>query len=90
MASPPVSSAMRRSMCLAICLANLSVCAASSLVGLRITARAPVVWLCCFSRCSTGMRKAAVFPEPVLAMHTTSSPAKEMGNDLRCTGVGVR
>ena len=38
--------------------------------------------------CKMGMTKAAVLPDPVLAMPTTSSPCKIRGIVLRCMGVG--
>lgn len=86
--SPPTSSATRRSVKWLRPRANLTVCMASSRVGDRISARAPTRGECARSFSSTGMRKAAVLPEPVRAMHTMSFPASASGSDLRCTGVG--
>ena len=36
-----------------------------------------------------GMQKAAVFPDPVLAMTTVSFPERMTGRDFLWTGVGV-
>lgn len=63
-------------------------CVASSRVGERTTARAPTRVLCAWRRSTSGMRKAAVLPEPVRAMATTSFPVRATGSVLRCTGVG--
>lgn len=60
-------------------LVNFIVCRASSRVGERMRARAPVCALCAFSRSNMGRRKQAVFPLPVRAMATTSLPSKITG-----------
>lgn len=55
------------------------VCRASSLVGVRMRALAPV-WACgAFNFSNMGTRKAAVLPLPVLAMATISLPSKITG-----------
>jgi len=69
-------------------------------VGERMTANAdlalPPLLAVSFSpraatrRSNTGVRNATVFPLPVRAMTHASEPVKSIGNDLRCTGVGVR
>lgn len=52
---------------------------ASSLVGVRTRALAPV-WACgAFSFSNMGTRNAAVLPLPVLAMATTSFPSRMTG-----------
>ena len=77
------------------------VCMLNSRVGLRMTAPAdlfrsaplfssPPPPLEASNRSSTGIRNAAVFPEPVRAMTTVSLPLNTTGNDLRWTGVGIR
>ena len=48
-------------------LANLSVCNASSLVGERTRALAPLLAALHLSFSKSGMRKQAVLPDPVLA-----------------------
>ena len=67
---------------------NLRVCKANSLVGVKISPRAPVA-RCVFSLSNRGMRKAAVFPLPVLAMATTSFPSMITGTVFRWMGVGI-
>ena len=42
-----------------------------------------------FKRSQMGIRKAAVFPEPVRAMATISWPSKMVGIVLRWMGVGT-
>ena len=37
----------------------------------------------------TGMEKAAVFPDPVLALAKTSLPSRARGIALSCIGVGL-
>lgn len=58
---------------------NFMVCRASSRVGERMRARAPVCALRAFSRSNIGRRKQAVLPLPVRAMATTSLPSKITG-----------
>lgn len=58
---------------------NFKVCRASSLVGVRMRALAPVWAWGAFSFSNMGTRKAAVLPLPVLAMATTSLPSKITG-----------
>lgn len=60
-------------------LVNFMVCRASSRVGERMRARAPVCALRAFSRSNIGRRKQAVLPLPVRAMATTSLPSKITG-----------
>ena len=91
-ASPPTSSPNRSggaTKCESS-RANLCVCSASSRVGESTTARTPTVVECAFSRSKSGSRKAAVLPEPVRAIATTSSPAKMCGIARRWIGVGIR
>mmetsp|Transcript_28501 Transcript_28501/g.71749 ORF Transcript_28501/g.71749 Transcript_28501/m.71749 type:complete len:223 (+) Transcript_28501:2091-2759(+) len=64
-------------------LANLSVCTASSRVGDSTIARTPTVDVCARSFSSMGTRKAAVLPEPVRAIATTSRPVSSSGIALR-------
>lgn len=58
---------------------NFKVWRASSLVGHRMRALAPVWAWEALSFSNMGTRKAAVFPLPVLAMATTSLPSKITG-----------
>lgn len=60
-------------------LVNFMVCRASSRVGERMRARAPVWALRALSRSNMGMRKQAVLPLPVRAMATTSLPSRITG-----------
>ena len=90
MESPPTTHAARKSVNLSSSCANLNVCSASSRVGESTTARAPALSECCRSLCSMGMRNAAVLPEPVRAMATTSAPASATGMAFRWMGVGMR
>lgn len=50
-------------------------CNASSLVGDRISARAPALAVLILSFSNIGIRKHAVFPLPVRAIATTSRPS---------------
>lgn len=52
---------------------------ASSLVGERINALAPLDAFRLFNFSNSGMRKQAVLPEPVLAIATTSRPSRING-----------
>ena len=61
------------------------VCRASSRVGERMRARAPVWALWVLSRSNMGMRKQAVLPLPVRAMATTSLPSRIIG--MVCRGM---
>lgn len=65
------------------------VCMASSRVGESTSARTPPFGSRVLSLSSMGTRNAAVFPEPVRAMATTSTPDSSAGIALRCTGVGT-
>lgn len=72
-------------------LVNFMVCRASSRVGERMRARAPVWALRALSRSNMGMRKQAVLPLPVRAMATTSLPSRITGmvwGEMRERGVG--
>lgn len=60
-------------------LVNFMVWSASSLVGVRIRALAPVWAWGPFSLSNMGTKNAAVFPLPVLAMATTSLPSRMTG-----------
>lgn len=60
-------------------LVNFMVCSASSLVGLRIRALAPVWAWGPFNLSNMGTKNAAVLPLPVLAMATISLPSKMTG-----------
>lgn len=60
-------------------LVNFMVCRASSRVGERMRARAPVWALWVLRRSNIGMRKQAVLPLPVRAMATTSLPSRITG-----------
>ena len=60
------------------------VCRASSRVGARMRARAPVWALWVLSRSNMGRRKQAVLPLPVRAMATTSLPSRIIG--MVCRG----
>lgn len=60
-------------------LVNFMVCNASSLVGVRIRALAPVWAWGPFNLSNMGTKNAAVFPLPVLAMATTSLPSRMTG-----------
>mmetsp|Transcript_12808 Transcript_12808/g.36889 ORF Transcript_12808/g.36889 Transcript_12808/m.36889 type:complete len:248 (+) Transcript_12808:942-1685(+) len=89
MACPPTSKQHRKSLNLLNCLKNLAVCMANSRVGDKATARNPTATLCRCSRSMIGIRKAAVLPEPVRAMATTSWPSKIVGIVFLWIGVGV-
>lgn len=58
---------------------NLCVCSASSRVGESTSPRSPTTVECAPSFSSMGIAKAAVLPEPVRAMATTSRPANING-----------
>ena len=83
MESPPTSAAIRKSVNFANSFANLNVCNANSRVGANTTHRAPAFRLCVRSLLSVGIKNAAVFPLPVLAMATTSRPSSAGGIDFR-------
>lgn len=48
-----------------------------------------VTCLDCNIFCTTGMEKAAVFPDPVLALANMSFPSNASGMAFSCIGVGV-
>lgn len=56
-------------------LVNFRVCNANSRVGDKIRPLAPDLAVCVLSFSNIGIRKAAVFPLPVLAIATTSFPS---------------
>ena len=87
--SPPTSKIVLRSVPLPISFTTLSVCRANSREGDKITALAPTFALCDFNFSIMGITKAAVFPEPVLAIPTTSWPSRMTGMVLRWIGVGT-
>mmetsp|Transcript_15175 Transcript_15175/g.37806 ORF Transcript_15175/g.37806 Transcript_15175/m.37806 type:complete len:379 (-) Transcript_15175:256-1392(-) len=89
-ASPPTSTAVRRSVKRANSRTALCVCSVSSRVGASSTARAPARGECAFSLSIMGMTNAAVFPEPVRAMPITSTPCRMRGSVRRWMGVGRR
>lgn len=66
-------------------MVNFMVCRASSRVGERMRARAPVWALRVLSLSNMGMRKQAVLPLPVRAMATTSLPSRITG--MVCRGM---
>lgn len=70
-------------------LVNLRVWRAKSRVGERMRALTAPWGRLCLRRWSMGMRKAAVLPEPVRAMATTSEPERMRGMVLRWMGVGM-
>jgi hypothetical protein len=87
--SPPTSRIVLRSVPRPNSLTTLSVCNASSREGDMIIPRAPTLAECALSFWIMGMTKAAVFPEPVLAIPTTSCPSSMSGTALRWMGVGI-
>mmetsp|Transcript_119736 Transcript_119736/g.344035 ORF Transcript_119736/g.344035 Transcript_119736/m.344035 type:complete len:228 (+) Transcript_119736:2201-2884(+) len=86
---PPTSRQHRKSLNLPNCLKNFAVCMASSRVGESATARNPTDTECAFNLSTTGIKNAAVFPEPVRAMATTSCPSRMTGMVFLWIGVGV-
>ncbi|KAH3660547.1 hypothetical protein OGAPHI_007133 [Ogataea philodendri] len=86
--SPPISSNDRRSDPRLNSLNCLDVCIANSRDGERIIARTPILatWVLSFS--IRGNKNAAVLPEPVLAIPTTSLFDIINGIVLRWIGVG--
>ena len=74
MLSPPTKAHNRKSVNFAISLVTANVCNANSLVGARINALAPFLSECFCNAAKTGTTNAAVFPLPVLAIATTSTP----------------
>mmetsp|Transcript_782 Transcript_782/g.3032 ORF Transcript_782/g.3032 Transcript_782/m.3032 type:complete len:291 (-) Transcript_782:83-955(-) len=89
MESPPMSSAARRSVYLPKSSANLKVCMVSSRVGDKMSALGPAPEVSCAPRrFRTGSMNAAVFPEPVLLIATTSCPAFASGIAFLWIGVG--
>ncbi len=87
--SPPTRRTVRRSVPLPNSFTTFKVCKASSREGEKTTARAPTRALCARRRSIMGMTKAAVFPEPVLAMPTTSFLSRINGIAFRWIGVGT-
>ena len=88
--SPPTTKQTRNVVNLHRPRAKRTVCEANSRVGDRIIARAPAVEVWCFNRLITGIKNAAVLPEPVRAIATTSWPSRQTGIVFRWTGVGRR
>jgi len=86
---PPTSRQQRSPLLRLSCLKNFAVCMASSRVGERTTARTPTETEWEPRRSMIGIRKAAVFPDPVRAMATTSWPSKMTGMVFRWIGVGT-
>jgi hypothetical protein len=87
--SPPTSKMVLRSVPRPKSLTTLRVCRASSRDGDIMIPLAPTLAECAFSFWIIGMTKAAVFPDPVLAMPTTSCPSSMRGTALRWIGVGT-
>uniref|UniRef100_A0A1B0A2K4 Uncharacterized protein n=1 Tax=Glossina pallidipes TaxID=7398 RepID=A0A1B0A2K4_GLOPL len=88
--SPPKTNMVFNSKNFPSSLINLYVCTASSRVGDKMRALAPLVGSRRFKRSNIGIRKQALFPEPVFAMATTSRPSSINGIVLRCMGVAPR
>mmetsp|Transcript_97766 Transcript_97766/g.273645 ORF Transcript_97766/g.273645 Transcript_97766/m.273645 type:complete len:287 (-) Transcript_97766:149-1009(-) len=89
MACPPTNKQHLKSVNLLSSLKNFAVCIANSLVGDKATARIPTATLCFCRRSMTGIRKAAVLPEPVRAIATTSWPSRMVGIVFLWIGVGM-
>jgi hypothetical protein len=87
--SPPTNRIVLRSVPRPNSFTTLSVCRASSRDGDMMTPRAPTLAECVFSFSIMGMTNAAVLPDPVRAMPTTSSPCMMRGTALRWMGVGI-
>ena len=87
--SPPTRSTVLRSVPLPSSLTTLRVWMASSREGDMISARVPTLTLWPLRRSIMGMTKAAVFPDPVRAMPTTSFRLRSRGIVLRWMGVGT-
>ena len=81
--SPPTSRTDFRSVPLPNSLTTLSVWMASSLEGDKISPLAPMEAEWVLRRSIMGITKAAVFPEPVLAMPTTSFRSRIRGIAFR-------
>mmetsp|Transcript_75033 Transcript_75033/g.202874 ORF Transcript_75033/g.202874 Transcript_75033/m.202874 type:complete len:236 (+) Transcript_75033:2110-2817(+) len=88
MACPPTKRQHRKPVNRPSCLQNLAVCIASSRVGDRTTARKPTDTECELRVCMMGMRNAAVLPDPVRAIATTSWPSRMVGMVFLWMGVG--
>jgi len=86
---PPTSKAYLRSVFLEKSLNSCAVCWASSLVGERITALDPTIFEWAFNFSINGMRNAAVFPEPVLAIATRLKSWRAYGIAFLWMGVGI-
>ena len=71
-----------RSVFLDMALKYSEVWMAISRVGERITQRAPTTWECYWSFWTTGIMKAPVLPDPVLAIAITLKPCKIIGMAL--------
>jgi hypothetical protein len=87
--SPPTSRIVLKSVPRPNSLTTFSVCKASSREGDMMMPLAPTLAECCLSFSIMGMTKAAVLPDPVRAMPTTSSPWRSSGTALRWIGVGT-
>ena len=87
--SPPTSKTHFKSVPFPSSFTTFRVCRASSLEGDIIKALAPTFALCPFSFSIIGTTNAAVFPDPVLAIPTTSCPSRTKGIVLRWIGVGI-
>jgi hypothetical protein len=81
--SPPTSKQARKSVNRPRSAVNRKVCTASSRVGERMTARAPTRGECSRRRWKSGIRNAAVLPDPVRAIATVSRPSMITGILLR-------
>ena len=88
-ASPPRTQAILSPVNLSSSLQKRTLCMANYLVGLNTRALAPLLADLALSFSNMGMRKAAVFPDPVLAMATTSLPSMMRGTVFRWMGVGT-
>lgn len=80
---PPTSRTHRRSVPRPSSFTTFRVWRANSLDGERTTARAPTFTLCVFNFSIMGITNAAVFPDPVLAIPTTSWPSRMSGIAFR-------
>ncbi|KAL4973271.1 hypothetical protein BDW66DRAFT_142442 [Aspergillus desertorum] len=87
--SPPTSNTDFKSVPLPSSLTTFSVCSANSRDGDRIKPRAPNFVLCDFNFSIIGITNAAVFPDPVRAIPTTSWSSMMTGIVLRWIGVGT-
>ena len=89
MLSPPTTRANFRSVYLVKNLSWVAVYSASSLLGETIKALIPTTLECSFRLLMSGIRKAAVFPLPVLLQATTSLPSMISGITFLQIGVGT-